>query len=254
MRYVRGLKDLEVEQIKAMLWQGDPPVNISRHFLVTQGTVSAIKHGRLHPHIAWPNGSIGALPDFRATELYRQGKIGMLRASEMASGRGHIRSPGMRFPVIEREQTDEEIWMDAHRFYEEYKSGEITEDDLKRMWLVEKQEREEAQARKEQEEWERREKRDLEQLAYEATLPEETQEDIEEREQERKERFDRLHMWRNGLPQFEHWTWVTEAELDYMLDPINGLSRELANKEAIIAWREKRLAALAVKEPDDADQ
>jgi hypothetical protein len=165
---------------------------------VTQSTISAIKHGRLHPEAQWPNGDIGPLPYSRDIELTRLKRMGMLRRSEIATGRGHIKDPTLQMPVPHtRPISEKEQWMRPRRLAEKNDgSGELySESELEELWLIEAKERQEIRDAKEREEQARYKQMEAERLADERSRPPETDEERERWESEKREEFARRHLW-----------------------------------------------------------
>lgn len=63
------LSDEEVAGIKIALWSGKSQGDIATEYELSQGTISNIRTGRAYPHVAWPDGSTGAITEHRRTSM-----------------------------------------------------------------------------------------------------------------------------------------------------------------------------------------
>jgi hypothetical protein len=66
------LTSLQIQEIKVDLWTGESQADIAREQCVTQATISRIYNGQQHLQIPWPDGSIGAMPEYRILEILRE--------------------------------------------------------------------------------------------------------------------------------------------------------------------------------------
>lgn len=242
----KWLRELDLIQIKASLWQGDDPLSISRQFLVTQSTISAIKHGRLHPESEWPDGSNGPIPAYKETELLRQKRLGMLRRSEIATGRGHmVRDTHLRMPPpVEQRRTEKEIWWGAHKDAEKEDGSKYTHEELEQAWLIEEKERKDKKDEINQKRMDEQARAEAERVRSEHETSTETPEEKSAWEADKRRRYALSHLWGpRGKLIFEN---LVQAQLtdEQVGDLISSDVRARANKDLLEDFIRTRREAL----------